>query len=81
MAFQLEGTADKLSIDDIHLVCWHKLFFTVMALAPILQIFWSIESTDTNIYMLCIERTHVQDLCFPIWQTVKYWILGYIVTN
>jgi hypothetical protein len=79
IVYQFKGTIHSLSIDDIHLVSWHELIFAMMVLAPTLQVFRPIKPTDSNVYMLLVKCTHLQDLRFPVRETVKDWVFGYTV--
>jgi hypothetical protein len=70
-----------LSIDDIHLVRRHELMLAMMGLTPTLQVFGPIKPTDANVYMLHVECTYLQDLRFPVRETVKDWAFGYTMTD
>jgi hypothetical protein len=81
IACRFKGTIHSLSINDIHLVRWHELILAMKILVPTLQVFRPIKPTDANVYMLHVECTHLQDLRFPVRETVKDWVSGYTMTD
>lgn len=80
IAYQFKSTVHRLCIDDIHLVRGHELMLAMMVLASTLQVFRSIKPANTDVYMLLVECTHLQNPRFPVEEAVKGWTFRYTMT-